>query len=732
MIEYYDNDREKLKNVAKMLRDPDLDIERIEEILSDIIPASRLGLQEIGSILGFDVEKFRSGVRLDIKMRVESAIQKESPGFSKQIPYQQINDVIVPPNTGRIIQRGSGGFEYPGGIPRTQMLLDIISGDLGVRLSECQMIEGTNRPEMVRSASYRIIVIPVLHKMIFVCDEEHNRTFIIDGSDPKTYIMMTKDQLRMHPSVDAVRWNDNAEEWRSQVMELLQKKNLPEDPSSPTISNTDELKRIFVGRYTPDTWIELMPKKARELNIEGITIENIENLLGIKSDPRLSAKVIIQIGKKIFGEEAVEQALRSRKEKWRNSICQLHKPEKWLKLGNKERKKLKVVYGDTQKGLHALATIFDIPGDPVEDYDCFILLSKHIFSENTIETILETTKQKCIEAVKKRFSCEDWLALSTYSRKSLIIQCEEDSLTIFAIADLLGVSGNARDDWNIFVALSQKIYGNVLVAELLAAKENRKDAQVWIEAVKESYSVLDWLEMNAEEKREFKISIKNESKTLAQIASLLHIAGNPRDNEDDFHRLGKRIFGEAEFTGIVDSYADLWKKEIQDWYDPITWILLTAKEKYAIRIKMNRREKSLAKIAILFGISGDPCGNHGIHIILGEKIYGYEEIGKANSTIKEILLPQNLANIVKSMLTPEHWVNIPATEIKKLKFPIIGNKQFGLKQLGTLFGIHGNPADNLELYYELGRRIYSTDLDRALEHRTNFRRSPKKKQASTG
>jgi DNA-binding transcriptional regulator YhcF (GntR family) len=114
--------------------------------------------------------------------------------------------VVTPPaiTESRIIV-GDGHFEEKQLIPRLKTTLLLLSREFGINIedaSQLHIVPGTVTPEMMRRTPYNLIDLPSLNRMINVCDEEGNKTFIFDrkkmleaGFDTDAIVRMEKGEL---------------------------------------------------------------------------------------------------------------------------------------------------------------------------------------------------------------------------------------------------------------------------------------------------------------------------------------------------------------------------------------------------------------------------------------------------------------------------------------------------------------------------------------------------------
>ncbi|PKL72756.1 hypothetical protein CVV26_00655 [Candidatus Kuenenbacteria bacterium HGW-Kuenenbacteria-1] len=173
---------------------------------------------------------------------IETSKIKEEPPLN----VIEINDILIPANK-NLMPRKEQKNNY------NQEKIKTKSGNKIEMLTK--LLEKNNKPylrikgevekEMMRKEGYEMFVIPFFKKMILVCNEERNATFIIhkienpesfDPINPKTYYennkealkfyySMTKDELKALKGIELVSliiWS-NKEKWENDILNILTK-----------------------------------------------------------------------------------------------------------------------------------------------------------------------------------------------------------------------------------------------------------------------------------------------------------------------------------------------------------------------------------------------------------------------------------------------------------------------------------------------------------------------------
>lgn len=110
---------------------------------------------------------------------------------------QYIDEVITPPDTTSIsTSSGEGKFEKPGVKNRLKTLLYILQNH-GIDLNTLQVFEGKVPAKMMRKLSYITVVISELNRIVQVCDEENNASYIFDTNGLEKLNVSVDDINRM-------------------------------------------------------------------------------------------------------------------------------------------------------------------------------------------------------------------------------------------------------------------------------------------------------------------------------------------------------------------------------------------------------------------------------------------------------------------------------------------------------------------------------------------------------
>ncbi|MDZ4217306.1 MAG: hypothetical protein U1C97_03260, partial [Candidatus Gracilibacteria bacterium] len=142
------------------------------------------------------------------------------------------------------------------------------------------------------------------------------------------------------------------------------------------------------------------------------------------------------------------------------------------------------------------------------------------------------------------------------------------------------------------------------------------------------------------------------------------------------------------------------------------WVAMKGQEKSTFSV----RGQKLKALVRLFGVEGDPVGNHRVHLELGLKLYGEENEVILRAILEweeshQILSEEEArAEILKQKPAAEDWVAMKQKE--KLSFSVRGLK---LSALATLFRVEGKPINKHRIHLELGLRVYGGENEDILK-----------------
>jgi hypothetical protein len=198
-----------------------------------------------------DIQNTLQGV-MDVKEKIDNIKARLNQGRSST------NQTIVPPGGGQFIERGSGeGIQEKSLVPRLLTLLYLLEKVFEIEAGEITLTEGQVRPDMMRKTPYVRVEIPDMNRVVYICDEEGNASYVFDADKLDEISISIQDidisdkekineMIAQHPGVGArIIQTKN---WRVNMANLL---------------SEDMPKKI---EYMETTQTETLPASPRSLN----------------------------------------------------------------------------------------------------------------------------------------------------------------------------------------------------------------------------------------------------------------------------------------------------------------------------------------------------------------------------------------------------------------------------------------------------------------------------------
>ncbi|MFC1615687.1 hypothetical protein ACFL21_00975 [Patescibacteria group bacterium] len=141
-------------------------------------------------------------------------------GNWEEIEPIDLEAIFVPTDDDFFIREGFNGgiFEKAGHIERIELAFEVLRS-LGVE--KVLRFKGEFYTRTVRELSYEMIVVPELKRVILLCEEEGNRTFVRKGIvDLPSFYKKTKSQLKNDPEVVDFIWKDPVS-WKNDLKRYL-------------------------------------------------------------------------------------------------------------------------------------------------------------------------------------------------------------------------------------------------------------------------------------------------------------------------------------------------------------------------------------------------------------------------------------------------------------------------------------------------------------------------------
>lgn len=497
--------------------------------------ASGMNLQEIARMLGAEQFLKRRGRRyvgleLDMDAFIQAELKKTNP-IKLPDNVEHIKDVIIPPDP-KEVEFGEEGrkYEKPKIFPRTRLLIEVLT-ELNLAYD---IANGENRPNMMRGLSYKAFTIQSLGKIVFVNDEEGNRTFVVHDLESnenwREFSSLGKDDLKSREDDGKIShfiWPGSSEGWKRNLKDYLlsasSKKKSPVQysPDSQIRESLEaKIRTSLQEQFTPEVWALMTAKQARDIKIFGRGIQSIGTIFGIagrltNTAPRL------ELGLAIWPEDetllkALDIENRSTEE-WVKRIQQVVTPTDWINFSANEAQEFSI----DGKGVRFFASIFFTEGDPRNSTLARLRLGLRIWPENqkiktAIENLKKTTEywQKILH---ERINPDTWAEMSQSEAHKFKIE----NKGIHYIAGVFGVPGNMSMRIPR-LELGLKIWpGNPIIQNSLMVETRNLDQ--WRQRINELYSPEQWVRMTKADAEKLKI----DKKGINALKGIFNQGGNP-------------------------------------------------------------------------------------------------------------------------------------------------------------------------------------------------------------
>ncbi|HEX5743842.1 MAG TPA: hypothetical protein VFX84_00085, partial [Candidatus Saccharimonadales bacterium] len=202
--------------------------------------------------------------------------------------------IITPPGQANPLEvrDGSHYFEGADKMPRLKTLLFVLANDFGVDVNDrnqLNIIKGSVANNMVRQDGYYLVDVPALGRLILVCDEHANATFVFDSGEleqreivTEELVQISKDELR-----DFLDDNPHAGQRisysRNFVPDIISAIAVPATSDSPRNTDTTQSGGRYLAPKAPEDVVSLYGLvKLMDVNSSAVeqAIQDLEDDLG--------------------------------------------------------------------------------------------------------------------------------------------------------------------------------------------------------------------------------------------------------------------------------------------------------------------------------------------------------------------------------------------------------------------------------------------------------------------
>lgn len=210
----------------------------------------------------------------------------------------ETDQTILPASEHGAIGQGEG--EHPMGerrlFPRAKLILQLLR-DNGIDIKEdCIMIQGKNPEGTFRNETYKVIIPVPLKKIILVCDEENNATYIVHELTPRPQKYYTRsktslDELeqRAPTTVSKIPWDSDESKWALAILSALTSTpNQVETHTTLSGLSDEQAKEVILNNVKPGHVIssgELTPQDEASIRhfLGSHTTETLSKRKGVAS-----------------------------------------------------------------------------------------------------------------------------------------------------------------------------------------------------------------------------------------------------------------------------------------------------------------------------------------------------------------------------------------------------------------------------------------------------------------
>ncbi len=329
------------------------------------------------------------------------------------------------------------------------------------------------------------------------------------------------------------------------------------------------------------------------------------------------------LGRVIYGEgiECLEVKRITTEELKAMILAQCPSAERWAAMRTPQRNSFKVIFRGKKLGLNAIASLYGLSINPLNDTTSFFALGRAIYGDD-IECL--KVKEITIEELRALIlaqcpSAEVWVAMDRLSRRSFKVSVGDEKLGLGAISTIFGFLGEAAPGNNVevFLELGRKIYGEDNDCLQGASKELIKST-----ILKQIPTAQTWALMTRTDKDVLQIQVGSKKLGIQSWAKIFGTTGNPLYSHEAHLELGKAIYGSDQ-----PCLEKLTAEEIRVAIAPQVsclddWLEMNFRRRASFRVTLKGLELGLYDISRMLGFKNkSPVNQFEIHKALGEMIF---------------------------------------------------------------------------------------------------------------
>ncbi|MEF2176045.1 MAG: DEAD/DEAH box helicase family protein [Candidatus Absconditabacteria bacterium] len=364
----------------------------------------------------------------------------------------------------------------------------------------------------------------------------------------------------------------------------------------------------------------------------------------------------------------------------------------WSNISGPERIK---IFKNKEFGLKRIGTLFGIKGDPGRSNLSRINLLKEIFvnvdlDNEGLKSVI--TKQEIIEFMKSKGNIDYWKNMKGKDRTKLF---RNNKYGLYKVGNLFSIQGDPSFLNKAWIELLKIVYSKDSIGKIKSHFEYKKEITIpeIIDFMKSKGNLQFWKTINAGDRVEL---FKQYNYSLYRVGKIFNLDNDPCKVNKAWIELLEIIFGEGVNIDSEIMKKDITKQEIIEFMKSKGNIDHWKDMTCAQRIQSFRKSNyGLGRVGSLFDLNGNPCDLKQSWIDLLELVFGEKAILK--QTDKEQII-----DFMKSKGDVDFWIKSTGAKRKQL-FKDAG---FGLRSVGTLFGLKGDPGHGKQDWIELLKIVY--------------------------
>ncbi len=374
-----------------------------------------------------------------------------------------------------------------------------------------------------RKASYVKIEIPRIGRVILLCHQKRQATFVIHGTIANVQLAhWSKHELLAQTEIPARRIERGAQ-WNETVLNLLFSEDAWENPEYKSanarhraahkidIGQLQEYRSTLITAwrtvYTPESFIEAGTQALRARIPDGTNLVTSARILGIPGKCATEASRL-QFALAIWPNhprvlKEIGRANRTPDE-WRAALNTLHwTPQRWITTDSGSHRRVKF---DEYIGVMGLASLFGVSGKPLESTVDWLRVGQAIWPESKEITealrIEQRTPQEWVQRIREAFTPKQWIAILRtpgYQPPTL------DGKGPAALAALCKYSEIILSfDRNIIMRFGQFLWPESKEIAHEVALHNRS-VEDWRRAAQQKITPQEWLAMTSQKALAFEV-----------------------------------------------------------------------------------------------------------------------------------------------------------------------------------------------------------------------------------